>query len=34
MNFFATALEKFPATFNLRELHKGFFPHAFNREKF
>ena len=25
MNFFAMALEKFPATFNLRELHKGFF---------
>ena len=33
MNFFAMALEKFPATFNLRELHKGFFPHAFNREE-
>ena len=27
------ALEKFPATFNLCELHKGFFPHAFNREE-
>ena len=25
-------LEKFPATFNLTELHKGYFPHAFNRE--
>ena len=33
MNFFAMALENFPATFNLRELHKGFFPHAFNREE-
>ena len=32
MNFFAMALDKFPSTFNLRELHKGFFPHAFNRE--
>ena len=25
-------LEKFPATFNLMELHKGWFPHAFNKE--
>ena len=25
MNFFAMALDKFPATFNLEELHKGFF---------
>ena len=30
MNFFNMALEKLPATFNLQELHKGFFPHSFN----
>lgn len=33
LNLFATPLEKFPATFNLTELHKGFFPHAFNRAR-
>lgn len=33
LNLFATPLEKFPATFNLTELHKGFFSHAFNREE-
>ena len=32
LNFFAMPLEKFPATFNLTELHKGWFPHAFNKE--
>lgn len=32
LNFFAMPLEKFPATFNLTELHKWYFPHAFNRE--
>ena len=32
MNFFAMALDKFPSTFHLQELHKGFFPHAFNQE--
>ena len=32
LNFFAMPLEKFPSTFNLTELHKGFFPHAFNKE--
>lgn len=26
MNFFNMALDKFPATFNLQELYKGFFP--------
>ena len=31
MNFFNMNLDKFPATFNLQELHKGYFPHAFNR---
>ena len=31
MNFFNTNLDKFPATFNLQELHKGYVPHAFNR---
>lgn len=31
MTFFNMGLDKFPATFNLQELHKGFFPHAFNR---
>ena len=33
LNFFAMPLEKFPATFNLTELHNGFFPHAFNWEE-
>ena len=33
LNFFAMPLERFPATFNLTELHKGFFPHAFNRQE-
>ena len=28
MNFFNTALEKLSSTFNLQELHKGFFPYA------
>ena len=32
MNFFAMALDKFPSTFHLQELHKGFFPPAFNQE--
>ena len=32
MNFFAMALDKFPSTFHLQELHKGFFPHTFNQE--
>ena len=32
MNFLAMALDKFPSTFHLQELHKGFFPHAFNLE--
>ena len=32
MNFFAMALDKFPSTFHLQELHKGFFPQAFNQE--
>jgi len=31
MNFFNMGLDKFPATFNLQELHKGWFPHACNR---
>ena len=31
MNFFNMGLDKFPATFNPQELHKGYFPHAFNR---
>lgn len=33
INFFAMPLEQFPATFNLIELHKGFFPDAFNRKE-
>ena len=28
MNFFNMALEKLSSTFNLQELHKGFFPYA------
>ena len=32
LNFFAMPLEKSPATFNLTELHKNWFPHAFNKE--
>ena len=28
MNFFSMPLEKLSATFNLRELHKGFFPYG------
>jgi len=28
LNFFNMPLEKLPATFNLRELHKGFFPYS------
>ena len=32
LNFFAMPLEKFPATLKLMELHKGWFPHAFNKE--
>ena len=28
MNFFAMALDKLSATFNLKELHKGFFPYG------
>ena len=33
LNFLAMPLERFPATFNLSELHKGYFPHAFNCEE-
>ena len=33
MNFFAMPLAKFPSTFNLQEIHKGFFPHSFNRQE-
>ena len=33
LNFFAMPLERFPATFHLTELHKGYFPHAFNRQE-
>lgn len=33
LNFFAMLLERFPSTFNLTELHKGYFPQAFNREE-
>ena len=33
LNFFAMPLQRFPSTFNLTELHKGYFPHAFNREE-
>lgn len=28
LNCFNMALEKLPATFNLPELHKGFFPYS------
>lgn len=31
LNFFKIALENLPATFNLQEMHKGYFPHRFNR---
>lgn len=31
MNFFNMGLDKFPETFNLQELDKGFFLHVFNR---
>ena len=30
-SFLPMALDKFPATFDLKELKKGFFPHGFNR---
>ena len=30
MNFVNMGLDKFPATFHLCEMHKGFFPHKFN----
>ena len=33
INFLVMPSEKFPATLNLIELHKGFFPHAFNRKE-
>ena len=33
MNFFAMALERLPSTFQLQELHKGWFPHTFNQEE-
>lgn len=33
MNFFAMRLAKFPSTFDLQEIHKGFFPHSFNRQE-
>ena len=33
LNFCAMPLERFSATFNLTEPHKGYFPHAFNREE-
>lgn len=32
LNFFNMALEKLPATFNLQELHKGFFPYSWIHE--
>ena len=32
LNFFNMALEKLPATFNLQELHKGFFVYSWIRE--
>ena len=32
LNFFNMALEKLPATFNLQELHKGFFAYSWIRE--
>jgi hypothetical protein len=31
LNFIPLALAKFPKTFNLVELKKGFFPHEFNK---
>ena len=31
-NFLAMALSKFPPTFGLVEMHKGYFPHLFNTE--
>lgn len=33
LDFFAMPLERFPATFHLTELHKGYFPHAWNHEE-
>ena len=33
LNFLAMPLERFPATFYLTELRKGYFPHAFKREE-
>ena len=30
INFLSMALSKFPATFELKELKKGYFPHLFN----
>ena len=32
MNFFSMPLEKLSATFNLRELHKGYFPYSWIRQ--
>ena len=32
-NFIPMALARFPATFDLRELKKGYFPHFFNTEE-
>ena len=32
LNFFNMALEKLPVTFNLQELHKGFFAYSWIRE--
>ena len=30
LNFIPSSLSKFPKTFNLKELKKGYFPHKFN----
>ena len=34
LNFFNMPLEKLPATFNLRELHKGYFPYTWIRPQY
>ena len=34
LNFFKMPLEKLPATFNLRELHKGYFPYTYIRPEY
>ena len=33
LNFFNMALERLPATFNLKEAHKGFFPYSYISEE-